>query len=95
MFSQIFIFIVLLLASVHCTTKVQVWDVNNKLLDTVTECQINYFPPNNAHRFYVEYAGQWVYWYNADDNYIFYSSSSGYVNYGTTGNAANNLMIDC
>jgi hypothetical protein len=94
MLSQIFILIVLLVTVIHGTT-VQVWDANNKLLDSVSECNTNYFPPSNTHRFYVEYGGQWVDWYNADDNFIFYSSSSGYVNYGTSGNAANNLMIDC
>jgi hypothetical protein len=82
------------IASVYGTV-VQVWDANNKLLDSVSECNTNYFPPSNTHRFYVNYGGQWVDWYNADDSFIFVSKSSGYVNYGTSGNAANNFMISC
>jgi hypothetical protein len=87
----IFLIISCILSYVAATT-VYMYTSNGELCASSSECNVNYFPPCDVSWFTVSYGGQWVYWYNSDDSFLFVSKSSGTV-YASDG--ANNFEISC
>ena len=56
------------------------------------QCSNWFFLPSDVTSVYVDYGGQWVYWYNSDNEYLFVSKSSGTV---FMSDGANNGYISC